>query len=127
MLHVELQEVFVEAGALRLIPGGRFGEHRCGGHGILVAHKVADEVAVGLFSAHNEGLLTFVASDQIRNPFEARQGVVGGNTVAASDAFQQGGCDHGTRHKGVIGHAALGLVLVQHIIDQYGSGLVPIQ
>ncbi len=127
VLNVELQEVFVEAGALGLVPGSGLSQHGRRGNRVLVAHKVAHKVAVGFFAADREGLLAFVASDQIRNPLEARQGVVGGDAVAARNALQQGRCDHGARDKRLGGHAASRLVLLQDVVDQDRSGLVAVQ
>ena len=85
VLAVDVHQHVEKGLALFACPCGYFGNHRAGGHGVLVAHEVADHVAVALLAAGDELFNTFEFFDFGSDEFEAGKHVVDFNSCTNGD------------------------------------------
>ena len=106
--------------------GGEFRNHAAGADGVLVAYEVADEVAVALLAAHDEGV-PHLLLDFFGNVFEARQHVEAFDVEGLGDGPDQFGGDDGLDGELLAGKTSVLLPLRQQVIDEERAGHVAVE
>ena len=78
---------------------GQLGEQAATLNGVLVAHLIAHEVAITLFSSHDVLQRTLCLSDGLGNEFESRQGFLDFDPIMFSEIDKEVGGDDCLGHK----------------------------
>ena len=127
VLGVEVNQHVEEGLALLGSPGGYLGYHRAGGHSVLVAHKVANHVAIALFAAADEDFLALELANLVADELEARQHIIDLHAHALGNVGGQLAGDDGLDDKLLAGQAAGLFPFFQQIVDQHTHGLVAVE
>ena len=126
-MRIDVHQHVEEGLALLGGPGRYLGNHRAGADGILVAHEVANHVAVALLAAGNESLHALQLADFAADELEARQHVVDLHPGAQGDVFGQLAGDDGLHHILVARQHAFLLPLAEDVVEEHSHGLVAVE